>query len=219
MRIDKEKIILERKKGKSYSEISKLMKIPKSTLSLWLRDDFYSKRVKKELQRKSWEKAKIRIQALNKKRGIALEKAYAEAREEAEKELKIFKNIPLFIAGLCIYWGEGEKTSRHFVRVSNIDPFLLLVFKKFLTDMCGILESDMRCSLLLYPDLSDDVCKKYWEEKLQLQETNFRKSTTIQGRHKTKKVSYGVCNVAVGNAYLKEKMMVWLAKLPKELVN
>lgn len=219
MRTDKEKAFLKRKKGKSYGEISKIMKIPKSTLSLWFRDDAFSQVIRENLKQEARKNAKVHIEKINKRRGILLAQAYKQARSEAEKEIVFLKKIPLFVAGLSIYWGEGEKTTKHFVRVSNIDPSLLFVFKKFLTNICGIPESDIRCSLLLYPDLEERTCLQYWTKKLQLKNAHFRKSTRIQGRHKTKKISYGICIMTVGSSYLKEKMMIWLAKLPQELLN
>lgn len=198
--------------------ISNLLKVPKSTLSGWLKDEKWSVEIKASLNKNAKIQSAIRMRQLGKVRGKELDNAYAEAVKEAEKEFEYFVRWPLFVAGLCIYWGEGEKTSKHMIRVSNIDPGLVKVFIGFLIHVCGIPKKDIRYSLLLYPDLDEDACKQFWVSHAGLLRENFNKSARIQGRHKTKRLRYGVCNVSFSSSYLKKKIGVWLAKLPNELV-
>lgn len=218
MRVEKTKALELRRKGKSYSMISNLLKVPKSTLSGWLKDEKWSVEIKASLNKNAKIQSAIRMRQLGKVRGKELDNAYAEAVKEAEKEFEYFVRWPLFVAGLCIYWGEGEKTSKHMIRVSNIDPGLVKVFIGFLIHVCGIPKKDIRYSLLLYPDLDEDACKQFWVSHAGLLRENFNKSARIRGRHKTKRLRYGVCNVSFSSSYLKKKIGVWLAKLPNELV-
>lgn len=218
MRVEKTKALELRRKGKSYSMITNLLKVPKSTLSGWLKDEKWSVEIKASLNKNAKIQSAIRMRQLGKVRGKELDNAYAEAVKEAEKEFEYFVRWPLFVAGLCIYWGEGEKTSKHMIRVSNIDPGLVKVFIGFLIHVCGIPKKDIRYSLLLYPDLDEDACKQFWVSHAGLLRENFNKSARIRGRHKTKRLRYGVCNVSFSSSYLKKKIGVWLAKLPNELV-
>lgn len=218
MRVEKTKALELRRKGKSYSMITNLLKVPKSTLSGWLKDEKWSVEIKASLNKNAKIQSAIRMRQLGKVRGKELDNAYAEAVKEAEKEFEYFVRWPLFVAGLCIYWGEGEKTSKHMIRVSNIDPGLVKVFIGFLIHVCGISKKDIRYSLLLYPDLDEDACKQFWVSHAGLLRENFNKSARIRGRHKTKRLRYGVCNVSFSSSYLKKKIGVWLAKLPNELV-
>lgn len=45
-----------------------------------------------------------------------------------------------------------------------------------------------------------------------------RKIKIINGKHKTKRLHYGVCTVVVSSRYLKEKMLVWLSLFPETLI-
>ncbi|OHA69234.1 MAG: hypothetical protein A3J68_01100 [Candidatus Wildermuthbacteria bacterium RIFCSPHIGHO2_02_FULL_48_16] len=218
MRKDRNAALKLRRLGKSYSEIRNLLRIPKSTLSDWLHKTRWSIKVKGILAEKAKTKNIIRLRELTKIRGIHLNKLYQEAQDEAKKEFESFKLHPTFISGVVIYWGEGDRSSRFLVRVANTDPLMIRLFVKFLLEICGIPREKIRAHILLYPDLDPEACKHFWVKKSGLQLENFNKSVTIKGRHKTRRLPYGVCYVAVSSTYLKEKMLTWLDLLPKELL-
>lgn len=219
MRSDKTKAIQLRKSGKSYSEIKSQLSIPKSTLSNWFKSTAWSENVRISLIENTKNNNKIRIEYLNKVRGKRLDKLYRQAQEEAKVEFEKLKYHPLFIAGIIAYWGEGEKTTLHNVRISNVDPYLIRIFVDFCIKICGINENKIKLSLLLYPDLSEATCLSYWVQNIGLNKEHFNKSTIIQGRHKTKRVAYGMCIICISSRYFKEKMLVWLKLLPQELIS
>lgn len=219
MRNDKNQAKELRIRGGSYSEISRILKIPKSTLSDWFRDEEWSKRVKEKLSEQNYNTSRSRIIALGKVRGQQLRAAYDQARSEAAEELEILKYHPLFLSGLMIFWGEGSKTIRGQIRVSNTDPAMLKIFVKFLTDICKIPLADIHASLLLYPELSRIVSEEYWAKEVGLPAANFRTATVIQGRHKTNRLRFGVCTIYVSSTYFRVKMLEWLKLLPKELLS
>lgn len=218
MRDDKKEVVQLRRQGRSYNEIRETLGVPKSTLSDWLRDIKWSVTIKSNLSELAKEKSAVRIRYLNGIRGRHLAKIYREARSEAKKEFEIFKFHPTFISGVSIYWGEGDKATKHLIRVGNIDPLMIKLFVKFLREICGIPRGKIRSHVLLYPDLNPNKCSKYWIKQSGLPLESFNKYVVIQGRHKTRRLPYGVCYVTVSSAYLKEKMFVWLALLPKELI-
>lgn len=157
--------------------------------------------------------------ALNTIRGSRLAKAYQEAREEARKELKELRYNPLFIAGLMLYWGEGSKSPKDGVKLTNTDPEMMRLYVFFLTQACRIPVERIRANILLYPDLEERICRSYWAKSSGLPPENFTKSVTIQGRHKTRRLNWGVCTVTVSSFYFKQKMLEWMKLLPKELMN
>ena len=218
MRKDKKEALQLRKSGKSYQEIKELLGMPKSTLSDWLRRNLWSSRIRSILAEKATKKNTIRLRCLNRIRGKRLATLYHEAKNEAKEEFEYFKLHPIFISGITIYWGEGDKLSRHLIRIGNIDPSLIKIFIKFLREICGVPKKTIRAYVMLYPDLSPEKCKDFWMKKSGLAANNFNKCVIIQGRHKTKRIPYGVCYISVSSTYLKEKMRVWLNLLPKELV-
>lgn len=218
MRKEKNDALKLRKTGKSYNEIRHLLRIPKSTLSDWLRGLNWSQKIKLQLAQKAQKRNTIRLRELNKIHRRYLSEIYKEARAEAEQEFEYFKFHPLFIAGVSIYWGEGDKATKHNLRISNVDPLMIKLFVKFLREICGMPKEKIRANLLLYPDLSEDKCKNFWIKKSGLSNKHFNKSIVIEGRHKTRRIPYGVCNVAATSTYLKEKMFIWLTLLPKEFI-
>jgi hypothetical protein len=215
----KDMVLSLRSRGKSYNELKKILKIPKSTLSDWLSPHGWSQNIAKQLTEKAKNQHTIRIRYLNKEKKRHLNKIYEEAEEEAQEEFQALKYHPLFIASLCLYWGEGDRRDKSNTRLSNIDPDMIKLFYHFLMGVCQIDKSKIKASLLLYPDLNDHDCKNFWSEKTGINKDFFNKSVFIEGRHKTRRLPYGVCNITVSSTYLKRKILIWLKVLPKELLD
>jgi len=216
MRKDKEKAIVLRTEGKSYKEIRAELGVPMATLSDWFRDQDWSRMLSKKLNDKYLEESKARIVHLGKVRGARLDQLYKEARAEAVEEFRLLKNHPLFVSGVMIYWGEGDKGPKAGFRISNTDPQMIRIFLKFLIDVCNVDKSRIRASLLLYPDINEIECKEFWVKEANLKPEYFTKSIVIQGKHKTKRLQRGVCNLVYSSRFLKEKMLVWIDLFGKE---
>jgi hypothetical protein len=206
MRKDKEKALKLRKEGKSYREIKNELSVPLSTLSEWLSPHGWSKNITDSLVETAKEKNTIRLRSLNGIRSEHLKNAYNDARKEAAEEFEILKYHPLFIAGIMLYWGEGDKVTYHHVKFTNTDTAMVKTYVKFLVDVCRIPKEKIRCSLLLYPDLDEELCKKNWKEKSGLNDIHFGKSTIIQGRH-------------VSSTYFKQKILIWTKLLAEQIVS
>lgn len=218
MRKDKNKAITLRKEGWSYRKLIEELGIPKATLSDWFRGEKWSQEIKDSLNKKNLEASRTRMIRLDKIRGENLKRMYEQAREEARKDFEALKHHPLFVAGIIIYWGEGDKASKHGFRVTNSDPLLLKIFLKFLRKICTNDEERIRAWILLYPDLDCNSCENYWSKELGLSRKNFTKSITIQGRHKTRKVTHGICTISYSSRFLKEKMLIWMSLLAEDLL-
>ncbi|MCX6787962.1 MAG: hypothetical protein NT108_02235 [Candidatus Kaiserbacteria bacterium] len=219
MRKDKQEAFVLRRRGKSYLEIRKALKIPKGTLSGWFSTVDWSKQIKERLASQAQDQHTTRLIDLNRVRGQHLKKVYEEAREEARVEFNEMKYNPLFIAGLMLYWGEGDKLTKYSTAITNTDPDLIRLYVFFLKNACRIPEEKIRAHVLIYPDLSDEDCRKYWSHESSVNLSQFTKSTIIVGRHKTRRIKYGVCMIGISSTYLKVKMLEWLKLLPKELMN
>lgn len=218
MRKDRDEAKKLREEGNSYRDIEKLMKVPRSTLSEWFKEKEWSGAIKEKLNEANKQKSSIRLKKLSKIRGNKLYRIYERARDEARNEVEYLKYHPLFVAGLMLYWGEGTKTIKSQVRVANTDPRLLMVFIDFLIKIAGVDFNDIKASLLLYPDLSEDVCREYWAKNLNIPNLQIRSVVYIQGKHKSNRLRWGVCTVYVSSTYLKVKMDEWLLFLPQKLL-
>ncbi len=218
MRKDKEKATQLRSTGKSYDEISKLLSVPKSTLSAWFKDHPWSVEIGRSLAKKSQQKSCIMLKELAKIRGEHLKKLYSQAGSEAKEEFEMLKYHPLFIAAMMIYWGEGDKLSKNRISIANTEPSMLRVFVYFLKNICRIKDEKIRAWILAYPDMDVEVSKKYWIENTGLNESNFRKTITIQGKPTRRKLSNGVCTVELSSTYFKIKMLIWLKCFSEALI-
>lgn len=220
MRDDKKKATKLRQFGKSYTEISKILNVPKSTLSKWFSNEEWSLDVTKKLQGKAIIDSKKRIKSLNISRQIKLEELYVRADEEAEREFLKNRNDALFISGVMLYWGEGDKKFENGrVKVSNTDPSIIKIFRNFLIKFSNYPTEKIKGWILLYPDINKESALSYWSRETGIIKSNFTKSTVIQGRHKTHRLPYGTCTIHITNKYLKKKILKWIDLYKNELVS
>jgi len=216
MRKDKDKVIALRREGKSYRDIQKIVPISRATLSLWFRGIPELEEIKKGIIEREIKRRPEHLKAMRDGAARKWQEYYRRAEEEASNEFVVFKDEPLFVAGLMIYLGEGTKIAH--LNVANSDEKVLRLFLKFLYDYCGTRQSDVRLWLLLYPDLDIIKTENHWLELLGLGRNNLHKSQVIQGRHKTRRLSKGVGNIRLSNTYLKAKIMKWIDLLTDDLL-
>lgn len=214
MRKDKDIAINLRRTGKSYNEISKHLKVSKGTLSEWFHDDPQSKKLKLKLTKKV---NSYRIRRFVEANRTKWENWREAARQEARNEFENLSRNPLFIAGLMLYWAEGDNKAENPVRLTNTAPGMIKLYVKFLTKVLNVSKSNLRCAVIIYPDLSDDKCIDFWSTVAEIPKSQFHKTQIIGGRHPTKRLSNGICMIYCGNRQLKEKFLVWIDLLSKKL--
>jgi transcriptional regulator with XRE-family HTH domain len=217
MRSDKGKAFVLRRAGKSYREISDELGVAKSTLSNWFQGVDFSKAIRAELTKQANKKSAQHLRDLNRVRGIALEVHYEQAEKEALKEMKLYRNIPLFTAAVATYWGEGDMASKNHIRMTNTDPRMLKIFYEFLLRICDADTSRISLALFIYKDLDEKKCKRYWTKQLGIKK--FHKTQILPSRHPTKKLPFGVASIVLTDTYLKRKMTVWIDHLPEMVLN
>lgn len=210
MRHDREKIFELRKQGKTYREIQKLIGVSRSTLCEWFKNAEWSKHIKKLNTNKQIKISTEKLQKMNEARNIMLQKKYEKVEQDAEKEFEIYKNNPLFMAGLMVYAGEGDKSSRNLTRVSNSEFYLHLIFIRFSETFLKVERKNIKIGLLLYPDHNIEQSIEIWSEKLHIPKINFHKSQVIIGKESKRKLQYGVGNSIISSTSLKKKMLKWL---------
>lgn len=172
----KEKAIVRRlrKKGYSLNAIKKIVKISKSTLSLWVNDIVLSPAQKKRLKFNQTKKETIekrrntRLINESSKRRLIIEKAKEKFNTLSDKELRII--------GSALYWAEGAKTRRELVRFSNGDPVMIQVMMKFFRKICKVREDKFRGYIHIHPHLDVKKSEKYWSEISQIPLKQFFKT-------------------------------------------
>jgi transcriptional regulator with XRE-family HTH domain len=203
-----------RKKGYSYKQIQSKIVVSKSTLSLWLRDFPLSEKRLRDLRDFSEVRIEKYRQTMQNKRSKRLEEVYLNVSKDIGK--LTYKER--FIAGLCLYWGEGGKTKWSELSMSNTDPSVLIFFISWL-ELIGGEKSKIRIRLQLYKDM--DIKKEidYWSKILRISKGQFRapyikKSNRSELTYKSK-YTHGTCNVLYGNRDLTEKVFMSMEYIRK----
>ncbi len=217
MRHDKEKAFGLRREGKTYREIQKELIISRSTLCEWFRNEGWSRHIKKLNTEKQKKLSSEHLNKMNEGRRVMLEKKYEKVEKEATREFEIYKSDSLFMAGLMLYAGEGDKLDKGTIRLANIDFNIHRTFLRFCEKFLKIERNSVKFATLLYPDLDIDLCRKKWSEELKIPEINFYKTQIIQGKLKTRKLHFGVGTTIILNSFLKRKIIFWIGKSHKYL--
>ncbi len=177
----------------------------------------FSEAMKTELTKKAVKKGRHQLQVLNRAKGVALKVHYELAEQEALKEMKLYRNLPLFTTALGVYLGNGDKNTKNLVRLTSTDPSVLLVWLQFLLQLCGVSKDKISLALFIYPDLDEVKCRRYWSRKLGVKK--FHTTQVLAERSDVSKKSYGSCSIVLTDTYLKKKIQVWIDHLPEMVLN
>lgn len=187
-----------------------MMGVSRSTLSAWFKDQEWSRHATRTNKIADYARSALHMKALNAGRKIKLENLYTKITEEAARDFETFKNEPLFMAGLMIYAGEGDKASSNLVRISNSEFYLHKIFIKFTLKYLGISRSALRCALILYPEHDVEACLKKWSLELDIPESQFHKTQVIVGREAVKRLQFGVGMSILSSTAVKKRIVKWL---------
>jgi hypothetical protein len=204
---ERRKVVELREKGLTYSEIRKKVKVSKSSLSLWLKtytlSDKQLERVKK-IKYRAIEKFRETMKA---KRNNRLEQYLSEAKQR----LLPFSKKELLIAGLFLYWGEGNKASSHTISINNTDPNVLKFTKNWYLHALDIEEKYMKIYLHLYQDMNINKEILYWSKQLGIPKSQFIRPYIKESRKSDidqKGFGHGTCALVVHNTVIKEKILM-----------
>jgi len=193
--LDKQKAIKLRLEGKSYSEIKNLLGISKSTLSGWLSPYPLSSEKVRELRDFSARRIESFRNTMKKKR----EDRQAITYNKVKIDIADLNKRELFISGLFLYWGEGSKTNRNSIALTNTNPSMLKFFVKWLKECFGVDRSRLRVGLHLYSDMNIEDSIMYWSNELNLSKEQFGKpyikKTSIIGINYKNGFGRGTCSV------------------------
>ena len=127
----KERAVILRKQGKTYSEILKIVPVAKSTLSLWLRSVALARPQKQRLTEKKRE--------AQKRGGLARYKTRLSTTHDiltlAKGEVGLLTPRELLLVGSALYWAEGSKQRKSARSVGivfgNTDAVMVRFFYRF----------------------------------------------------------------------------------------
>lgn len=122
----------------------------------------------------------------------------------------------LYYLAMGFYWGEGGKTNYQTTRLVNSDPTMILIFYKFLLNICRVKTSKIHFHLQTFKDNDIQVAKNYWAKTLGINAEYIHTSQPIpsQGKGNYKNINiHGVMAIDVYNTHFQKWMMEQLTKL------
>lgn len=189
--VEMNKAVLMRRRGFSINEISNLLRVSKSTVSLWVRNVKLSEKAVKILSDKM--SAGQRAAAVyQKQKAVIRNGLVSEFSRDIVKRLKLGVNENLLLCSL-LYWCEGSKANNDAVRFMNSDPLLLKKFVNLLRGNFEIDESKFRVCLHLhnYHDVTKQL--KFWSKTLRIPVVRFIKPYIKNSTGLYKKANYPGC--------------------------
>jgi hypothetical protein len=218
----KEKAIKYRRQGYSYGIISKKLRVAKSTLNNWLKEIPYSPN-KRTLER-------IRL-ALAKSAKIIHNKKLAKIeiiKKGARKELGRITRKDLWLLGIGLYIGEGNKLSKESVRLINSNTETIKLAMRWFREIFGLKDKNFSLSVHLYPDNNINLAKNYWSKITGIPKVQFGKTQIDQRTNKSSKkigkLKYGTLHVQIkscGNeafgVSLHRRIMGWIEAISNQI--
>lgn len=208
---DRQKAINLRKHGKTYSQIKKELGISKSTLSDWLSKYPLTQKQLEFLQQNRKYSRQLAIEKTiivkRKKREERIKSIYDEQKQYwvslSKKELEL--------AGIFLYWGEGNKRLDGPVFLNNTDPKVMKFTLYWFKNGLNIPQEKIKVDLHLYNDMNIKEELVFWSKTLDIPLSQFRKpyiksSTRVKIDHKG--FGHGTCGLVVNDVRLKEKLMM-----------
>lgn len=197
----REKAIELRKKGKTYSEIQKSLKIgiPKSTLSYWCNKIKLSKKCRDrilELVLKNAKKSRKTALIVNRTKREKYLKSVRVRNKHLARSLR--NKDTAKIALVMLYLGEGGKHQRGSLLFGNSDPFIISLFLHLLRYCYRIDESKFRCTVMCRADQNAKELEKFWFKITDIPFSQFyktRRDARTIGKPTKKKNYKGVCKI------------------------
>jgi Homeodomain-like domain len=233
MRKDKNQAIKLRLEGKSYSQVSKALNIPKSTLSYWLKDLKLSKRAQLLIEQRVNETSIKALIKRNKNQTYLAKKRSEEIKKKAIREAGKLKDNKLFLIGVALYWAEGYKKGAFGskwkgVDFANSDPEMIKLMISFFKSICKVENEKIKIQIIAHSNVDINKAIKYWSRVTKIPKRQFNKtyqqSTSKKSKNprKNKTLIYGTVHIRINNVKLFFRIIGWIEgfknNLCKELV-
>lgn len=132
-----------RARGMSYSEIQRIIPVPKSTLSMWLRNIQFSETHQFRIKKKRLHAGLAAVEKRKKERRHEM----TEIRRLATEDIQQITKREIWLSGLLLYWSCSPMRNineyRKGVRFSNSNPDLVKFFLKWLMEIGKIDRNDI----------------------------------------------------------------------------
>ena len=227
MRKDRNSALKLRLAGRSYNEISRLLNVPKSTLSGWFTNLELSEKARERIQKRVSRGTLRGLVKRNKNQTHLAIQRMRHIRQEAENEIKNINQNELKLTGTALYWAEGYKRllvrngrelTHHSVALTNSDPKLIMMFLRFLREVCEVPNEKITADIRIYEHMSERFLFDFWQKITKLPKENFGKiyygvSKSSLGKRPFNRLPYGTILIRVNSTNLFHKIMGWIEGL------
>jgi lambda repressor-like predicted transcriptional regulator len=172
-----------RKAGYSYTHISRVTGLSKSTLSDWLSAVPYCP------NEETIQSIGMAIARANAKKTEMKRLAIVNIHKEAAAQIGVISKRDLFMFGLGLYMGEGSKTA-DITRIVNADPNVLRIAIAWFYGL-GIRKDQFLLTLHLYPDSNVEESLLFWSRATTIPSNQFG-AVQIDRRTNKKHVRRGI---------------------------
>ena len=221
---EKEKAILLRKEGFSYTEILKQVPVAKSSLALWLQSVGLSKAQKQRLTDKKL--ASARRGALKKKEDRILRTK--RIKESAEKDVGKLTEREKWLIGTALYWAEGSKEKEWApgsrTQFTNSDPNMIKFFLNWLFEIVKIPREIVNLEIYIHENHKYRISEviNYWSKITNFSEDNFNRIYFKRNKVRTNRKNigpdyYGILRITVhASSELNRRISGWINGIIKK---
>jgi hypothetical protein len=212
---EKRKASKLRKKGYSYGEILKKIKVAKSTLSIWCRDIVLTDKQIDALCKRA-EDGRFRSRhILGEKRKTERQERIKNLKEQGKREVGELNKRDRFIAGIGLYMGDGSKSPQQ-LSFANSDPEIIKFMMGWFREFCKIPEEKFHGKLWIHDDQNVKKAKKFWSEITDISLKQFHKPYIAKNKPNSNKIrkkrhEYGIFGIGGAKAETQRKILGWMS--------
>ena len=129
------------------------------------------------------------------------------------KEKLTVEQERLKMVGIALYWGEGYKTEKSSgIDLANSDVSMVLVFLRFLREICVVDEKRLRVLLYCYSNQDSQKLIKFWSKSAKIPLNQFTKPYVRQDFNNAMldKMPYGMVHIRYSDKKLLAVVKNWI---------
>jgi len=219
----KPKVVALRKSGRTYGEIREIYNIPKSTLSDWLKALKLSNKIKKEIQKRGFQRWKNKMETLTKRKREEALKSKQIIVSRAKKEIGKIGKKELRLIGAALYWAEGNMKNKNRLQFGNSDPLMIKVMMKFFREICNLPDNRIGARIHIYPGINYQKALDFWSRVTKLPKGNFyppqtQISRASKSKRRTNILPYGTLHLTVNSTQLANKVKGWIQGISEKIL-
>lgn len=203
-----------RKQGLLYREIVDELGIHRTTLGKWCRD---IKLTPEQIMYRG--KRYTNVIKAAKANHVKRQKEIGLIQKSSEKEIRPMTNYEFKLAGIALYWAEGDKTQG--IGFSNSDYKLVKFMIKWFREICNVPEEKIKANLYLHTGQNEKNMKQFWSEITNISLNQFNKTVFKQEGSASRKYNEdkykGTIKIRINDENLRYKILAWIEKLQSYL--